>query len=245
MNQEHQLTAMREGGRLLAEVKQGLAAAVKPNQPVEELESLAQQLIKERGATPSFSTVPGYRWATCLMINEEMCHGIPQGKVIQDGDVVKIDVGLIWQGFHLDTTTSVIAGKAQSEDQTFLDVGRQALNKAMAKATVGHTIYDISLAMQRVVEAAGYNCVYQLTGHGIGLELHQEPNIPCLAQRSDKRLRLQAGQTLAIEIMYTRGQPHLVLAKDGWTYVTADGSMSGMFEETVIVGQRSPEILTR
>lgn len=239
-----QIGAMREGGHKLAHVRDGLVAFTRVGVTFEQIEAEAQRLIKSVKAVPSFSTVPGYSWATCLMRNDEMCHGIPRGKRVEDGDVLKIDVGLIWQGYHLDTTTTIVVGNSTPEIDQFLAVGRDALAKAIARAKAGNTVYDLSHAMQKVVERHGYDPVYQLTGHGIGKELHMEPEIPCLASRQLKRLKLHAGQTLAIEIMYAQGDAELKLDKDGWTYRTVDGSLAGMFEETVLVTERGPEILT-
>ena len=240
----HRISAMRQGGALLGRVKQQLVDFTKVGMAFETIEAEAQRLIKAGGAKPSFSTVPGYSWATCLMKNDELCHGIPQHKWVADGDVMTIDVGLIWDGYHLDTTTTFVVGQSQPEIEHFLDVGRRSLAKAIKKARVGNSVYDLSFAMQKVVEENGFNVVYQLTGHGVGKELHGEPEIPCFAQKSDKRIKLYEGQTIAIEIMYAAADAHLVLDRDGWTYRTEDGSLSGMFEETVLVTQAGPEILT-
>src|SRR5690606_30189993 len=143
----------------------------------EAIEAEAQKLIKQTGATPSFSTVKGYDWATCIMKNDEMCHGIPQGKTVAAGDVIKIDVGLMWEGYHLDTTITFAVGEVSPEIKTFLEIGQRALTKAIDKARPGNSVYDISRAMQKVVEEHGYSAVYQLTGHGIGKKLHDEPEI--------------------------------------------------------------------
>lgn len=239
------IAAMRQGGAWLGEVKQALAAFTHPGVTFEAIEAEAQRLIKAKGAAPSFSTVPGYHWATCLMRNDELCHGIPESKVVEDGDVITIDVGLLNQGYHLDTTITFAVGQVPAEVNQFLEIGQRTLAKAISHAQVGNTVYDISHALQKGVESHGLGAVYQLTGHGIGKKLHDWPSIPCVAVRGDKRIRLQAGMTIAIEIMYTAGQPDLVLDADGWTYRTADGSLSGMFEETVLVTDQGPEILTK
>jgi methionyl aminopeptidase len=235
---------MRVGGRHLGQVKAGLVSVVAPGVTFEQIEAEAQRLIRSFGATPSFSTVPGYSWATCLMKNDEVCHGIPRGKVVEAGDVIKIDVGLIWEGYHLDTTTTVGVAPIAKETQHFLEVGRQALKKAIEKTRIGNTVFDISRAMERVVSEAGYGSVYQLTGHGVGKELHMEPSIPCIGIKSDKKIKIAKDMTLAVEVMYTSGEPHLEVAADGWTYATADGSLGGMFEETVLVTESGPEVLT-
>jgi methionyl aminopeptidase len=178
------------------------------------------------------------------MKNDELCHGIPKHKRVADGDVITIDVGLIWEGYHLDTTTTFVVGTTTPEIEHFLEVGKRSLAKAIKKAVVGNSVYDISFAMQKVVEEQGFNVVYQLTGHGVGEELHGEPEIPCLAQKSDKRVKLYEGQTIAVEIMYAADDAHVIMDDDGWTYRTEDGSLSGMFEETVLVTSTTPDILT-
>lgn len=239
------IAAMTEGGALLGQVKKRLRAFTKVGTRFEEIEAEAQRLIKEVGAKPSFSTVPGYSWATCLMKNDETCHGIPRHKVVEDGDVMKIDVGLIWNGYHLDTTDTFVVGSSTREIDTFLAVGKKSLQKAIERARVGNSVYDISAAMEKVVTRAGYSLVYQLCGHGISTELHEKPDVPCIAQRADKKIKLYDGQTLAIEVMYAMGNARLVIDKDGWTYRTADRSLSGMFEETVLITAEGPQILTK
>ncbi len=232
------LAAMREGGARLRIVKHGLASIVRPGVTFEAIEAKAQELIAAQSATPNFSLVPNYNWATCIMRNDEMCHGIPVGKRVEESDLIKVDVGLLWQKYNLDTTITVKVGKMKPEVDEFVDTSRKALEKAISKAVVGNSIFDISYAMQSVMESAGYGMVYQLTGHGIGLKLHEEPYVPCIAQESDKHKKLYAGQTLAIEVMAAMGDASLILDKDGWTYRTRDGSWAVMMEETVEVGEK-------
>lgn len=242
---QHRITAMREGGLVLRQIKKQLQTMTLPGVSLAEIEAEAQRLIKEAGYKPSFSTVQGYDWATCIMLNDELCHGIPAPeKVVADGDIVSIDVGLLAQGFHIDTSISFGVGHISSEHQQFLEVGKKSLRKAINKVKSGASVYAVSDAMQRVVERAGYGAVYQLTGHGVGEELHMEPAIPCVAQRSDKNVKLTLGQTIAVEIMYSMDDPYVVLDKDGWTYQTQDGSVSAMFEETVLVTERGFEVLS-
>jgi methionyl aminopeptidase len=242
---EQRITAMRHGGKLLGEVKQELVHFTRVGLTFAEIEAEAQRLIADKGAQPSFSTVPGYDWATCIMKNDELCHGIPTTeKVVEDGDVITIDVGLIYDGYHLDTTTTFIVGTTTPEKEQFLEIGKRSLVKAINKARIGNTVYDVSAAMERVVVNEGFSCVYQLCGHGIGRELHMEPEVPCIAQRRNKKDRLYEGQTLAIEIMYAAGDAYLEVDADKWTYRTADGSLSGMFEETVLITKSGPEVLT-
>lgn len=241
----HKNNAMQLGGQALKKVKLELQQFTQVGTTFEAIEAEAQRLIKTAGATPSFSTVPGYRWATCLMKNDEMCHGIPAaGKKVDDGDVITIDVGLIWEGYHLDTTTTFVVGQTTPEITHFLEIGQRALNKAINKVKASNSVYDISRAMQKIVEEHGYSMVYQLTGHGVGEELHMDPEIPCIARRSDKRVKLHEGQTIAVEVMYAAGDAELTIDSDGWTYRTKDGSLSGMFEETVLVTEKGYKVLT-
>lgn len=235
---------MRQGGQRLRQIKLDLKKFVKPGVSFEAIEAQAQKLIKQAGATPNFSLVPGYHWATCLMRNDELCHGIPRHKIVMDGDLFTIDIGLLYQGFNLDTTISFGVGKISSQVQKFLAVGQKTLADAIAQAKTGRSVHDISLALQQGVESQGYGAVYQLTGHGVGKELHMAPNIPCVAMTADKHKILTENQTIAIEIMYTMGDPALEVDADGWTFRTVDGSLSGMFEETVLVTKSGPEVLT-
>lgn len=245
MVDKKKIEAMREGGRILGQIREQLLATAAPGVSVEDLETLAQQLIqKHPGARASFQTVSGYKWATCIMKNEEVCHGIPQHKVIEDGDLVTIDVGILYKGYHTDTTGTVFVGKPSPEIRQFLETGKHALATAIDQARVGNTIWDVSHAMQKVIEKAGYHMVFQLTGHTIGKHLHEEPYIPCVAQRRDKKVKLVEGQTIAIEPMYAMGNSYLVCEPDGWTYRTEDRSLSAMFEHTVLVTSGEPEILT-
>lgn len=241
---QERISAMRVGGRALGTIRQQLVEFTQVGTTFEEIEAEAQRLIKAGGFKPSFSTVRDYQWATCIMKNEQLCHGIPRGYVVEAGDVITIDVGLINQGYHLDTTTTFAVGEVDGATKQFLEVGRSALKKAIQQVKHGQSVYQISKAMQKTVEKAGYSPVYQLTGHGVGKELHLDPNIPCVAEPRDKRVLISSGDTLAIEIMYAMGDSYLVEAPDGWTYQTADGSLSGMFEETVLVTQTGVEILT-
>lgn len=244
MEDTGKITAMRAGGKALGRVKRDLKAFTRVGVSFEEIEKEAQRLIRSAGYVPSFSTVPGYDWATCIMKNNELCHGIPKKKFVDDGDVITIDVGLISDGYHLDTTMTFAVGAVSKDVELFLERGRQIEDAAIAKAKLGNTIYDISFAMEKGLKKYNYGAVTQLTGHGIGKELHMEPAVPCVASRSDKRNKLHEGQTLAIEVMYTAGSAYVVEDADGWTYKTQDGSLSGMFEETVLITKNGPEVLT-
>lgn len=242
---EEKIELMREGGAILGDIKKRLVKFSKVGVSFEKIEAEAQRLIKEAGMKPSFSTVPGYFWATCIMKNEQVCHGIPKDQEVEDGDLITIDIGLINKGYHLDTTVSFAVGDVRPEIEEFLATGRKSLEKAINRAKIGSSVYDISHAMEKPLKRNGYGVVYQLTGHGVGEKLHMEPSIPCVPNRSDKNVKLVEGQTLAIENMYSMGKPDLVESSDGWTYRTVDRSISSMFEETVLITKKGPEILTK
>lgn len=239
------IRAMREGGVILAQIRDSLAASVKPGHVFEDIEAQAQKLLREHDVLPSFSTVAGYDWATCIMANEALCHGIPGKQVVRKGDVITIDIGLINRGFHLDTTVTFAVGTVPASTRRFLATGQEALAAALAEVKAGARVFDVSRAMQRVVEAAGYSAVRELTGHGVGERLHMAPNIPCVGVHSDKRVFLEEGQTIAVEIMYAQGSSVLELGSDGWTYLTRDRSLTGMFEDTVLVTKEGCEVLTK
>ncbi len=244
-SQSSRLTAMRQGGRVLAGIRDELMTLTKPGMTFAEIEALAVTKIQASGMQESFSTVPGYPYATCVMKNDALCHGIPDSSVVLDGDLITIDIGLKNQGYHLDTSVSFVVGKASVAVRQFLASGQKALNSALAQVKAGASVYAVSYAMQEVVEKDGYGAVYQLTGHGIGSELHEKPAIPCVAQKRDKQILLTEGQTIAVEIMYTMGSPQLKLDGDGWTFRTVDGSLSAMFEDTVAVTAKGCEVLTK
>ncbi|KKU62357.1 MAG: Methionine aminopeptidase [Candidatus Amesbacteria bacterium GW2011_GWC1_47_15] len=246
-----EIKIMAEGGRLLAEIREKAAAAAKSGVTTEEIDRTADELIIKTGGKASFKLVPGYKHATCIIINDEVVHGIPGKRVIQSGDIVGIDVGLYYKGFHTDTAVTVRVEGPKSrrvkEIDKFLETGRLALKRAVEQARPGKRVADISRVMQETVEAAGYSAVRALTGHGVGRELHEEPTIPCFtAGPHDHSPALVPGMVLALEIMFNEGLPDVVYKNDdGWTIGTADGKISGLFEHTVAVTARGPLILTQ
>lgn len=243
-NPQDKFSAMVAGGAMLADIRDEILSKIEPGVKLEELEKIAQDRIKKLGAYPSFQTVDGYRWATCININEGCCHGIPEGRTIRLGDLVTLDIGVYFREYHTDTSATVVAGKPSSSQRRFLQAGKEAVFQAISIVKPGVSVYEISKEMQSRVEKDGYKAVYQLVGHGIGKELHEKPSIPCVANEQDKKVRLEIGQTVAIEIMYAEGDPTLGLDKDGWTYATLDRSATGMFEHTVYLGESGPIVLT-
>ncbi len=238
------LEAMTEGGKRLGWIKGRLAEAVKVGVTPLEIDSLCDRLIMEKGNKASFKMEPGYHYATCINVNEGMVHGIPNSIPFKPGDVVKIDLGLFNHGYHLDTAISVQVPPIDPKITEFLETGRRAEKAAISVAIPGNTIYDIGETMQQVIEGDGFNVVRDLTGHGIGKQMHMDPYIPCFADKHNKKYVLSIDQTIAIETMYMMGDWHLVEDPDGWTLSTQDKSMTGYFEETVYITADGPIILT-
>lgn len=240
-------TAMRDGGQRLAEIKKALYDFTDVAVTPAEIEAKAQELIRASGGEPSFAKVPGYDWATCVNLNEGVVHGIPTGnEPFVSGDVVSVDMGIFYQGYHTDTSFTKVVGESTTEKDKFLATGREALEEAISVVKAGAHVGEISQVMQATVEAAGYNVSRHLTGHGVGKTLHEEPNIPCyLDNRVKATPVLTEGQTIAIEVIYMMGDYPIEIAKDGWTIVTSDGRIAAVFEETVEVTSDGHLILTR
>jgi methionyl aminopeptidase len=242
----NELLVMMEGGKKLASVKEALKIAVKPGVNAMEIEMLARELIKKQGAEGSFNKVPGYSWVTCISVNEGLVHGIPRvDMVFKKGDVVSVDVGLYYKGFHSDTSITV-GIDVTPEVKKFLNIGQNALEKAIKKALVGNYIYDISQAIETTIEAAGYSTVKALVGHGLGRELHEDPQIPCFVPgRITDSPKIVPGMALAIEVMYAMGGDKVHILEDGWTIAMRDGKISALFEESVAVTEKGPKVMTR
>jgi len=236
--------AMTEGGKRLGHIKGLLAGMVKEGVTPLEIDAQAEKLIKEGDDRPNFKMEPGYHHSTCINVNQGIVHGIPGKIPFKAGDVVKIDMGLFHEGYHLDTSITIAIPPISLLVAKFLEVCQKALDAAIFEAIPGHTVYDIGLAMQTVVETAGYNVIRDLTGHGIGRKLHMEPYIPCFADNRSKKFVLSVDQTVAIEAMVAMGDWHLVEESDGWTLSTQDRSLTAMIEETVYITPEGPKILT-
>ena len=235
---------MREGGHKLYLIREKLRQFVRPGISGTDIETEAVKLIGESGAQAAFKLVPNYHHATCININDVVVHGIPTRQKIKDGDLVCIDLGLYYKGFYTDTTLMTVAGKPTPQLDRFVSVGEQALNAGITQAKVGNKISDISQAVQTVIETNGYEVVRELTGHGVGKELHEDPLIPNFIDRHNDSV-LYEGQTIAIEPMYAAGSAKIYLHNDGWTISTIDRSLSGLIEETVAITKKGPQILTK
>lgn len=242
---DEKLSAMREGGKKLAAVREELVQMVKPGITLIDIENKATKLLIATGGEPAFKRVPGYSWSTCINVNEGVVHGIPNSYVIADGDLVSIDVGLFFRGYYTDTSTSVVAGESTPELDYLLQVGRDALRASIQTAVLGKRVGDISAVMEEVLVKAGMEPMETLTGHGVGKKLHEAPYVPCiLTEQVGRTAKLYEGQTLAIEAIYTSGEPEIITEEDGWTISTKDGKISGLFEETIAITLDGPEVLT-
>ncbi|OGM13893.1 type I methionyl aminopeptidase [Candidatus Woesebacteria bacterium RIFCSPLOWO2_01_FULL_39_23] len=242
---EKEIAIMIEGGRKLAEVKKRLAESVEIGGNAKNIEDVATDLIEKNGGKPSFRMVPNYSWATCVNINEGVVHGIPRPEIVfKKGDVVSVDVGLFYKGFHTDTSFTVGLG-VSAEMEKFLETGKKALSMAISATKAGGRIYDISQAIETTLVSQGYHAVSALIGHGVGRELHEEPQIPGFTQgeRGDSPI-IPIGATLAIEVIYTMGSPNIMVGRDGWTIYMRDGKISALYEDTVAVTKEGTILLT-
>lgn len=253
-----EIQIMKQGGEKLSQILTNLIQSIKPGTNLLEIEKRALQLIKVAGGEPAFARVPGYHWATCLNINEEIVHGIPKDYQIREGDVVNVDIGLYYQEFNTDMSTTIkvqnstclparqeLKVQSDKEIDLFLATGRRALEEAKKQAIPGNRVGHISKKIQEIIESAGFNCARNLTGHGIGKKLHEPPAIPCLLDRKlSETPLLKEGMTLAIEVIYTQGKPDLIVGPDRWTIKTKDGKISAVFEETIAVTKNEPLVLT-
>lgn len=246
----YELELMRESGRIAASALKKAIGAVKVGISGLEIDKIAQAEIYRLGGNLSYKTVPGYKYATCITVNEAVVHGIPTDSKFEKGDKVSIDLAVEFKGWHTDCAWSVLVsgqgtGDRQQElKEKFLKTGEQALWEGVAKAIDGNKVGDISNAIQTKVEGAGYSIVRSLVGHGVGESLHEEPEIPGFGSKGEGAL-LKKNMTLAIEVIYAMGRSELNLQEDGWTFATVDKSLGGLFEMTVVVDKKKAEVLTR
>ncbi|MFL5507015.1 MAG: type I methionyl aminopeptidase [Gemmatimonadales bacterium] len=240
-----ELEAMARAGDILARTLARLREQVRAGITTEDLDAEAEAFIRShKGARPSFKGLYGFPKTLCVSIDEEIVHGIPSStRVLEEGSIISIDCGVLLEGLHADSATTVPVGRISPEAQRLLDVTSQCLDAGLAAAVVGNHIGDIGHAVQTVAEAAGFGVVRELVGHGIGTRFHEDPQVPNYG--SPKRgPRLQVGMTLAIEPMITVGSPETRTLGDKWTVVTADGSLAAHFEHTVAVTPEGPRVLT-
>lgn len=249
-----EIKIMKDNGKKMSVVFSLLTKFAKVGVNLLDIEKKAVQLIKQAGGEPGFALVPNYHWATCLNINEGIVHGIPRNYKLREGDILTIDSGMFYQGFNSDmSATFLISAKTKKEQQRkyqsinkFLTVGKTALQEAIKQALPGNRVGNISQKIQEIIEQAGYHPSYNLTGHGIGRELHEDPMIPgILRDPIEKTPLLKPGMAIAIEVIYTQGKPELIInPKNKWTIKTRDGKISAVFEKTIAINKNGPLVLT-
>lgn len=241
---KREIELMRESCRLLEEVHDALGELIRPGISTLEIDQAGERMIRERGVIPNFLNYDGYPASICVSVNEEVVHGIPRSdRILQDGDIVSLDAGLIYQGYHSDAARTYAVGTISPESQQLIDVTRQSFFEGIRYAREGCHLHEISEAIGTYAASYGYGVVEDLVGHGIGTQLHEDPQIPNYPVKG-RGIRLRAGMTLAIEPMINMGTWEVDWLDDGWTVVTADGSRSAHYENTVLITDGEPEILT-
>jgi methionyl aminopeptidase len=243
LKRAEELARMRRAGQLAARVIRGVARAVEPGVTTLELDRVAEELIRDGGGVPSFKGYRGYPASICASVDDEVVHGIPGPRVLREGMIVSIDLGVLLEGFHADVAVTVPVGQVSPEVRRLLDVTGRALEAGVAAARPGATLGDLSWAIQSVVEAAGFSAVREFAGHGIGRALHEDPQVPNVG-RPGTGVALRAGMTLAIEPMVNMGGPDVSVDSDGWTVRTCDRAPSAHAEHTVAITPHGPEVLT-
>ena len=239
-----ELGIMKEACRISAGALQTVGKAVEPGVTTAELDRLAEKYIRSQGAVPNFKNYNGYPATACISINNEVIHGIPSAKrVIKAGDIVSVDLGAMFNGYHGDNAATFACGDVSDEAKRLMQTTKDALYEGIAAATAGSRIGDIGYAIQRYVEAAGFSVVRQYVGHGIGTKLHEAPEVPNFGT-AGRGIRLLPGMTLAIEPMVNAGGYDVKVLPDGWTVLTKDGSLSAHFEHTVVITSDGPKIMT-
>ena len=235
---------MRKASRVVAEVLAQLKSRVRPGVTTAELDKFAEQRVRELGAVPAFLGYRGYPATLCVSINEEIVHGIPSPKrVVREGDIVSLDMGAVCDGFYGDAAVTVAAGEISAPAKRLMDVTRVSLEKALSAVKAGARLGDVSNAVEKYAVENGMSVVREFTGHGIGRRLHEEPSIPNFGRPGTGPL-LKAGMTLAIEPMLCLGRADVIVKNDGWTAVSADGSLSAHYEHTVAVTEDGCDILS-
>ena len=239
-----EIEKMRRAGELLEKVHDELGRAIHPGMSTWEINKLGEEMIRSFGCTPNFLNYNGYPASICVSVNEEVVHGIPSKKrILKEGDIVSLDAGLIYEGYHSDAARTWAVGNVSPEAQKLMDVTKQSFFEGIKLAVPGNHLFDISEAIQKYVESNGYSVVRDLVGHGIGTHLHEDPQIPNFKQRR-KGMKLRPGMTLAIEPMVNEGSYDVVWLDDDWTVVTEDGSLAAHYENTIVITEDGCEILT-
>lgn len=234
---------MRQSGKLTAQARRLAASLAVPGAVTEDIDRQVRRFIESHGATPSFLGYNGFTGSVCISINEQVIHGIPGSRRIEDGDIVSLDLGACLNGYHGDCAVTVATQGADDRDKALIEATRQSFFEGLKFAKVGYRISDISWAIQQYAQGCGYSVVRDFVGHGLGRKLHEPPEVPNFGQPG-RGPRLVAGMTIAIEPMVNAGGQEIRILDDGWTVVTVDGSRSAHYENTVLITSGEPEILT-
>ena len=240
---ERELTVMRKACEITAAARALAGEMVRPGVTTKQIDKAVHDYIVSQGAKPSFLGYHGYPGSACISVNETVIHGIPDGRVLKDGDIVSIDVGAYYKGFHGDCAATFACGNISAEAEKLIEVTKQSFFEGIRFAKRGHRVSDISHAIQTYVESNGFSVVRSFVGHGVGAQLHEEPEVPNYGP-AGRGPRLIPGMTLAIEPMVNVGGHEVRILRDGWTVVTADGKLSAHYENTVLITDGEPEILT-
>ncbi len=239
-----EIELMRESCRLLSIVHKEMEEAIKPGMSTMDIDILGEKTIRKLGCIPNFKNYNGYPASICVSVNDEVVHGIPRReRILQEGDIVSLDAGLIYKGYHSDAARTHAVGEISPEAKKLIEVTRQSFFEGIKMAKAGNYLHDISNAIDAYVSQFGYGIVRELVGHGIGTKLHEDPQIPNFAQLR-RGPKLRAGMTLAIEPMINMGRADVEWLDDDWTVVTEDGSISAHYENTILITEDEPEILT-
>jgi len=235
---------MRKSGAIAAAALKKALEEVKIGVSELAVDKVAEEEIYKLGGDLSYKSVPNYKFATCITVNDQVVHGIPTDRKFVSGDLVSVDLAVEYRGWHTDCAWSVLVGGSDRQKEQFLKIGQEALWDGIVEAIDGNRVGDISNAIQTKIEGAGFSVVRSLVGHGIGRQLHEEPAVPGFGQKGTGPT-LRSGQTLAIEVIYAQGKHEVVLADDNWTFSTADKGWGAVFEMTVVVGKEKSEVLTK
>ena len=238
-----EIARMRKAGRILVRILDTLQQELRPGVTTAELDRVAEAMIADAGAVPSFKGYHGYPASICASVNEQVVHGIPGRRRIGEGDLVSLDVGCIVDGWHADCARTFIVGTPTREAEALVDDTRRAMEAGIAAAKPGNRLGDIGAAIESLAVERGYGLVRQFVGHGIGTAMHEEPQVPNYGERG-RGLRIEAGMCFAIEPMFNLGGDEVVVLDDGWTVVTRDGTLSAHFENTIAVTESGPQLLT-
>lgn len=241
---EREIELMRESCRLLTIVHKEMEEAIRPGMSTMDIDMIGEKTIRQLGCIPNFKNYHGYPASVCVSVNDEVVHGIPNKKhILKEGDIVSLDAGLIYKGYHSDAARTHAVGEISPQAKKLIEVTKQSFFEGIKMAKDGNYLHDISNAIDAFVKPYGYGIVRDLVGHGIGTQLHEDPQIPNFAQKR-RGMKLRAGMTLAIEPMINIGRPDVAWMDDDWTVVSADGSLSAHYENTILITDGEPEILT-